>query len=112
MARDLGQALARTDEYQALRRAIDATGDDRELAELRTALEGLEAQIQTAIRAGTEPTDEVKQQYESSVSTLQANATYQRLVAAQANFDKILVKVNQTIEEGLAAGAQSRIVLP
>ena len=33
MAERLGQSLARTDEYQSLKRAIDASGDDRELAE-------------------------------------------------------------------------------
>jgi cell fate (sporulation/competence/biofilm development) regulator YlbF (YheA/YmcA/DUF963 family) len=112
MARDLGRALARTDEYQALRRAIDSTGDDRELAVLRSTLEGLEGKIEAAIRAGTEPEDDVKTEYEDAVGQLQSNSAYQRLVVAQANFDKILYKVNQTIEEGLAAGAQSRIVLP
>jgi len=33
MAERLGKSLARTDEYQALRRAISASGEDRELAE-------------------------------------------------------------------------------
>ncbi len=112
MARDLGQTLARTDENQELRRAIDSTGDDRELAELRSTLDGLEGKIETAIRGGAEPEDDVKKGYEDAVGRLQSNPAYQRLVVAQANFDKILLKVNQLIEEGLAAGAQSRIVLP
>ena len=40
-ARDLGNALARTDEYQALKRAMDAADEDRELVELRNRLEAL-----------------------------------------------------------------------
>ena len=112
MSRDLGQALARTDEYQALKRAVDGTNDDRELAEMRSTLEQLEGRIEASLRAGQEPEDSVKEEYEQAVMRLQANSTYQRLVAAQSNFDKVLMKVNQTIQEGIASGAESRIVLP
>jgi hypothetical protein len=33
-------------------------------------------------------------------------------VSAQANFDKVLLKVNHTIQEGIAEGAESRIIMP
>ncbi len=111
MARELGGALARTDEYQALKRAMDATADDRELTELRTRIEELEARIEADLRAGKEPSDEVKQSYMEAADELQRLASYQRLVAAQANFEKIMHKVNQTVAEGIEAGAQSRIIL-
>ena len=110
-ARSLGNALARTDEYQALRRAIQAADDDREIAELRSELQKLEASITTAIRSGKEPETEVAEAYESALSKLQANSTYQRLVAAQSNFDKVLQKVNGTIAQGMEEGAESRIIL-
>jgi hypothetical protein len=42
---------------------------------------------------------------------LQGNSTYQRVVAAQANFDKIVQKVNENIAKGLEEGASSRIIL-
>ena len=112
MAKDLGKALARTEEYQALRQTISSTADDRELAELRTELEGLEGQIETVLRAGTEPDAALKSGYEETVGRLQVSAGYQRLVSAQTNFDKILLKVNQTIQEGIAEGAESRIIMP
>lgn len=111
MAKDLGGALARTDEYQALRRAARAADDDREIAELRGDLEKLEGRIAVALRAGEEPEQEVAEAYESAVSKLQANSTYQRLVAAQSNFEKIVQKVNDTIQKGLEEGAESRIIL-
>ena len=110
-ARSLGNALARTDEYQALRRAIRDSDDDREIAELRSTLERLEGSISTSLRAGREPEQEVAEEYETAVTRLQANPTYQRLVAAQANFDKILQKVNGTIAQGMEEGAESRIIL-
>ena len=112
MAKDLGKALAGTEEYQALKRTISGTADDRELAELRTELEGLEGQIEASLRAGKEPGEELKAGYEEAVERLQVSATYQRLVSAQTNFDKVLLKVNQTIQEGIAEGAGSRIIMP
>jgi len=112
MARDLGKALARTEEYQTLKRTLSGTADDRELAELRTELEGLEGQIEAALRAGNEPNEELKTGYEGAVERLQVSATYQRLVSAQTNFDKVLLKVNQTIQEGITEGAESRIIMP
>ena len=110
MAKDLGKALARTEEYQTLKRMISGTADDRELAELRTELEGLEGQIEAALRGGNEPTEELKSGYEDAVGRLQASSTYQLLVSAQTNFDKVLFKVNQTIQDGIAEGAESRII--
>lgn len=111
MARELGGALARTDEYQALKRAMDASADDRELVELRNRLESIELQIETDLRAGKEPSDEVKTQYAEAAEELQRLPTYQRLVAAQSNFEKVMYKVNHTVAEGIEAGARSRIIL-
>lgn len=111
MAKDLGRAMGRTEEYQALRRAIGSMGDDRELVTLRNQLEGLEGQIEASLRAGKEPEAALASEYESAVSQLQSNSTYQRLVAAQANFDKVVSKVNDTIAEGIREGGESRIIL-
>jgi len=111
MARELGGALARTDEYQALRRAMDSIGDDRELTEIRNRLEGLEGRIEASLRAGKEPEDDLKQAYGEATEELQTMAGYQRLVAAQTNFEKIMHKVNQTVAEGIEQGAQSRIII-
>lgn len=111
MAKDLGNALARTDQYQELRRAISAADDDRDLVELRNALETLEGRIETTLRSGQQPDEEVASEYESTVGRLQSNSTYQRLVAAQTNFDKVLRRVNDTIARGMEEGAKSRIIL-
>jgi len=111
MAKDLGGALARTDEYQALKRAMDAAGDDRELIELRNRLEALEGRIESSLRAGQEPDDDTKREYGDAAEELQGKPAYQRLVAAQMNFEKVMYKVNQTVAEGIEQGAQSRIII-
>ena len=38
MAKDLGGAIGRTDEYHALKRTIDSTEDDPELSEMQKGL--------------------------------------------------------------------------
>lgn len=112
MARDLGKSLARTEEYQALKRAISAADDDREIAELTNRLQELEERVHASLQQGRKPEAELEDEYESVVSRLQASSTYQRLVAAQANFDKVVQRVNQTIQQGLQEGAESRIIIP
>lgn len=111
MAERLGQLLARTDEYQALRNAIAASGEDRELAELQTQIQNLEKVMQEKLQKGEEPSEEQAKEYEGYFGRLQANSTYQRLVAAQSNFDKVVSRVNETIHKGIQKGAESRIIL-
>ena len=111
MAGRLGQSLARTDEYQALRRAIEASGDDRELAELQSQIQTLEQQMQGQLQQGKEPSEEQAKEYEAFFTRLQANSSYQRLVSAQSNFDKVVTRVNETIHRGIQKGAESRIIL-
>lgn len=111
MAERLGQSLARTGEYQALKRAMEASGDDRELAELQGSMNALEDQLQVALQGGQEPSEELTEEYEVLFGRLQGNASYQRLVAAQTNFDKIVQRVNETIHQGIQKGADSRIIL-
>ncbi len=112
MAEDLGQALGRTDEYQALKRAAEAVDDEGDLAALRTELEKLESEMVTQLRSGKEPPEEKKERYEELARDLQRRPEYQRLVAAQSNFDKLLQKVNETISKGIQEGAEGRIIMP
>jgi len=111
MAKELGGALARTDEYQALKRAGDAADEDRELVDLRNRLRGLEDRIEASLRAGQQPEEELAQAYQEAAEALQTLPAFQRFVAAQANFDKVMHKVNETMAQGLQEGARSRIIL-
>lgn len=111
-ARELGRILGQGSEYQALDRARKRAMEDRELTTAMNRLGELEREIATALRAGNEPTAEVQAEYEQLFSQLQASPVYQGLVAAQANFDKVLARVNEYITEGIEAGSRSRIILP
>ena len=112
LARELGQGLGRTDEYQALRRAISAADDDRDLVEARNGLLEIEQRIAQIVREGQEPGSDIAEEYDGAVNRLQALAGYQRLVAAQANFDKFMARVNEAITQGMDEVGVSRIVIP
>jgi cell fate (sporulation/competence/biofilm development) regulator YlbF (YheA/YmcA/DUF963 family) len=111
MARELGGALARTDEYQALRRSIEAADEDRGLVEVRNRLQAMEARLETMLRAGQEPDEDFKRDYTTASEELQAMPAFQRLVSAQSNFEKVMYKVNETVAKGIDEGAQSRIII-
>ena len=112
MATALGQALGRTPEYQALDRAIQRADDDRDMVELRNEIQKLEGEVQAALGRGEQPTQEQAEQYEAALRRLQALASYQSVVAAQTNFDKIMARVNEAIHVGMRDGASSRIIIP
>ena len=63
MAKDLGNALARTDEYQNLKRASDAAEEDRDLVDLKNRIQSIEAELQASLQSGQEPSEELRSSY-------------------------------------------------
>ena len=111
-AREIGRLLAQTSEYRAVKEANTALSDDRDAVTLMNRLGQLEDEITVSLRAGKEPTQQQQQEYESLAGELQGLASYQRVVAAQANFERLMGRINDEIEQGLQAGEQSRIIFP
>ena len=111
-ARELGRLIGQTDEYKALGRARERFSDDRAAVEQVNKLAKLEAEVAAAMQRDEEPSEETREQYEGAFAELQGNASYQGMVAAQSNFDRLLAKVNEEISRGVETGAQSRIIMP
>jgi cell fate (sporulation/competence/biofilm development) regulator YlbF (YheA/YmcA/DUF963 family) len=109
-ALELGRVLGQTDEYKALRRATDRLHEDPELQKLLTEVDRLAQQIETAARAGQEPPREQIDLYDRALTTLQGNPVYQQVVAAQANFEKLMARINEKIYDGIKKGAASPII--
>ena len=106
MAKELGAALARTDEYQAYRRVLEASADDRELVEMRNRLEAIEARIETALRAGKEPDDEVKAAYTEDAR--KRGVTGEVVLEIVVRRDGTVGDV--TVRRGIGAGLDERAV--
>lgn len=111
-AQELGRLIGQADEYKALSRAREQLSADEPAVKQLNRLGALEREMSTAMQQGVEPTQEQQTEYESLFQEMQASPRYQALVAAQSNFDKILMRVNDEIGRGIEMGSQSRIILP
>lgn len=110
-AHEAGRLIAQSDDYKALKRADERLADDREAVELFNRLSALEEEITGSLRAGQEPPQEQQEEYQALVETLQQRSSYQALVAAQSNFERLMARVNDAIAKGIEAGEKSRIIL-
>lgn len=111
-AREVGRLLSQTDEYKALKRANERISEDREAVTLLNRLASLEGDLTAALRGGQEPTPEQQDEYEGAIEQLQQMTAYQTLASAQANFDRLMTRINEEIAKGIEAGEQSRIIFP
>ncbi len=109
-ARELGRMIGQSAEYQALKRSSEAMNEDRDSVALLKEMERLRGEAQQMIQRGEEPTPEMEQQLDALLERIQARPVYQRAVAAQENFDKIMLRVNQWIMDGMKKGAASPII--
>ena len=109
-AKELGRLIGQSSEYQAVKRANDALGGDKEAVTLLQQMETLRTDAQRMIERGERPSEEMEQSLDDLLGKVQRNATYQRLVVAQENYDKLMMKVNDWIVEGIKKGATSSII--
>src|SRR5262249_36004686 len=109
-AEDLGRVLGQTDEYKALRRATEALRDNQDVQKVLAEAERLAQEIEQVAQQGREPTKEQVEQYDKALQGVQGNPVYQQMVAAQANFEKLMARINARIYEGIKKGAASPII--
>lgn len=102
--------IGQSPEYQALKRANDALNNDRDAVALLRRMEQIRVDAQRMIERGEQPTAEMEQQLDELLGQVQGNPVYQRAVAAQENFDKTMMKVNDLILDGIKKGATSSII--
>ena len=65
---------------------------------------------QAMIERGENPTPEMEEQLDALLSKVQVNPTYQRVLVANDNYEKIMQQVNQWIMDGIRKGATSSII--
>jgi cell fate (sporulation/competence/biofilm development) regulator YlbF (YheA/YmcA/DUF963 family) len=109
-AQELGRLLGQSDEYKALVRASDRLREDAACRQLLAEVERIAQDLERAAQQGQEPAKEQVERYDRALQSVQANPVYQQVVAAQANFEKLMAKVNARIYEGMKQGAASPII--
>jgi len=109
-AKDLGRLIGQSSEYQAVKRASDALNEDKDTVGLLQKMEQLRVDAQRMMQRGERPTEEMERQLDALLGQIQGRPTYQRLLVAQENFDKVMGRVNDWILEGIEKGATSSII--
>ena len=109
-AAELGRVLGQSDEYKALLRASERMKEDAPCRTLLADVERIAQELERAAQQGREPPKDQVEQYDRALQTVQANSVYQQVVAAQANFEKLMAKVNARIYDGMKQGAASPII--
>jgi len=109
-AKELGRLIGQSGEYQAVKRAgagVEADAESRSalkrIAEIRQA-------AQVLIERGERPTAEMEEQMDALLQKLQSSPVYQTAIVANENFDKVMVRVNEWILDGIQRGAASSII--
>lgn len=110
-AEDVGRLLSQTAEYAYLKAAHREIGDDREATEMMNRMRELQEKLLELLDRGEEPPEELRQELGGLSEEVQGSTRYQALISAQANFDKLMDRVNQAIGRGIRAGEESRIIL-
>jgi cell fate (sporulation/competence/biofilm development) regulator YlbF (YheA/YmcA/DUF963 family) len=110
-AKDLGRTIGQSEEYKAVKRSSEALNGDRDATTVLRQMEQIRTDAQAMIDRGEEPTPEMEQQLDALLSQVQGSPSYQAAISAQDNFDKLMLRVNQWIADGIRAGAASPIIL-
>ena len=111
-ARDLGRLVSQTPEFSYLKAANRELADDREATGLLNELRTLQEKVLGHIDKGEDIPEELRTEMDELQGRVQGSTRYQMLVSTQANFEKLMDKVNQEIGQGIKAGEESRIIIP
>ena len=109
-AKELGRIIGQSLEYQNVKKSSEALNADRDAVAVLQQMEKVRVDAQQMIQRGEQPTPEMETQLDDLLMKVQGNSVYQRAIAAQENFDKVMYQVNNWILDGMKKGATSSII--
>ena len=109
-ATELGRLIGQSAEYQAVKRTNDSLTGDKVAMALLEKMETLRQDAQKMMDKGESPSPDMEQELDRLLGEVQTNPTYQRVMVAKENFDKVMAQVNQWILDGIRKGATSSII--
>ncbi len=111
-AGELGRLISQMPEYAYLSAARREIGEDKKATALLKEIRELQAKLVEAAGRGEEPDSATEEAFEALQDKIQTNTRYQLLISSQANFDKLMSRVDRAISEGVQKGRESRIIVP
>jgi cell fate (sporulation/competence/biofilm development) regulator YlbF (YheA/YmcA/DUF963 family) len=109
-ATELGRLIGQSPEYQAVKRTNDLLNGDQTAMALLEKMEALRTDAQKMMERGENPSGDMERELDRLLGEVQTNPTYQRVMVANENFDKVMTQVNQWILDGIRKGAASPII--
>jgi cell fate (sporulation/competence/biofilm development) regulator YlbF (YheA/YmcA/DUF963 family) len=109
-AEELGRLIGQTPEYKALRRAEAGLRDDQDAQAKVDQIQKLARQMDELVAQGQMPDQATAESYEQAVRDLELSPSGQSYAVARANFEKVMIRVNQLIAQGMEKGATSNII--
>jgi cell fate (sporulation/competence/biofilm development) regulator YlbF (YheA/YmcA/DUF963 family) len=109
-AEELGRLIGQTPEYKALRRAEGSLREDQDAQAKVELIQKLARQMDELVAQGQMPDQATAETYETAVRDLEVSPSGQAYAVARANFEKVMIKVNQLIAQGMEKGATSNII--
>lgn len=109
-AEELGRLIGQTPEYKALRRSESALRDDHDAQAKVDLIQKLARHMDELVAQGQMPDQATAESYETAVRDLEVSPSGQAYAVARANFEKVMIKVNQLIAQGMEKGASSNII--
>jgi len=110
-ATEVGRLVSQTAEFRYLKAAHEEISTDKDATSQINNMRKLQTEIMGFLEKGEEPPEDLRHQLESLSEDMQTSTRYQALISAQANFDKLMEKVQESIGSGIRAGEESRIVI-
>lgn len=109
-AEELGRLIGQTEEFKALKRARDRLRETPELSDRLRQLEEMARGLESTAARGDDPPMADVAAYDGLLGQIQTDTAYQGMIAAQSNFDKLMLRVNEYILSGMQKGAASPII--
>lgn len=109
-AEALGRAIGQTDAAKSLERAREAIQDDEETREMFQKVQRLEENLMKKVQRGQEVPDDKREELQDAMSELETRKAFQQFISAQQNFENIMQKVNEFIQDGIEEGKDSKII--
>jgi len=103
-AKELGQEIRKTEEYQELERVTANIEGDAEASQMIKEIQELQQQIQFAQQAGVQPNQEQIDQFNDIKSKMDDSLTIQAYARAQNDFSQFMQDINNAIGEGINPG--------
>ncbi len=100
-AKELGNEIAKTEEYQELERTSKNVQENTEANQMIEKVQELQQNIQFAQQSGVQPSEELTQQFNDLKQQMNANLTIQAYAKAQEAFNQLMSDVNSAISKGI-----------